>query len=138
MTDQLAGGVLVDSNVLLDIFTEDARWAAWSEARLAEAFDAGQVVINPIVYAEISVAFERIETLEAALPERLGREELPWEAGFLAGKRFIDYRRRGGVRRSPLPDFYIGAHAAVTGRALLTRDANRYRTRLPSVRLISP
>ncbi len=138
MTDTPATGVLVDSNVLLDLFTDDPSWAAWSEARLAEAFDAGQVVINPIVYAEISVAFERIETLEATLPGHIGREDLPWEAAFLAGKCFLDYRRRGGAKRSPLPDFYIGAHAAVTGRALLTRDANRYRTLLPTLALISP
>jgi len=128
----------VDSNVLLDLFTDDPEWAPWSETHLAEAFDAGQVVINPIVYAEISVAFERIETLEAALPERLRREDLPWEAAFLAGKCFLEYRRRGGMRRSPLPDFYIGAHAAVTGRALLTRDAKRYRSLLPALPLISP
>jgi predicted nucleic acid-binding protein len=138
MTEAPAGGVLVDSNVLLDLFTDDPAWAAWSEARLAEAFDAGQVVINPLVYAEISVAFERIETLQAALPEQLGREDLPWEAAFLAGKCFVDYRRRGGSRRSLLPDFYIGAHAAVTGRALLTRDANRYQTLFPTLALICP
>jgi len=138
MTEGPTAGVLVDSNVLLDLFTDDRVWAAWSEARLAEAFDAGHVVINPIIYAEISVAFEGVETLEAALPEQLGREALPWEAAFLAGKCFIDYRRRKGTRRSPLPDFYIGAHAAVTGRALLTRDANRYRTLLPALALISP
>jgi predicted nucleic acid-binding protein len=138
MTDPPANGVVVDSNVLLDLFTDDPEWAAWSEAHLAEAFDAGQVVINPIVYAEISVAFERIETLEAALPERLRREDLPWEAAFLAGKCFLEYRRRGGMRRSPLPDFYIGAHAAVTGRALLTRDATRYRSLLPALPLICP
>ena len=138
MTEAPAGGVLVDSNVLLDLFTDDPAWAAWSEARLAEAFDAGRVVINPLVYAEISVAFERIETLQAALPEQLGREDLPWEAAFLAGKCFVGYRRRGGSRRSPLPDFYIGAHAAVTRRALLTRDANRYRTLLPTLGLITP
>lgn len=138
MTEEPTAGVLVDSNVLLDLFTDDRVWAAWSEARLGEAFDAGHVVINPIIYAEISVAFEGVETLEAALPEQLGREALPWEAAFLAGKCFVDYRRRKGTRRSPLPDFYIGAHAAVTGRALLTRDANRYRTLLPALALISP
>jgi predicted nucleic acid-binding protein len=138
MTDAAATGVLVDSNVLLDLFTADPAWAAWSEARLAEAFDAGQVVINPIVHAEISIAFDRVETLDAALPGQLGREELPWEAAFLAGKCFVDYRRRGGTRRSPLPDFYIGAHAAITGRALLTRDAGRYRALLPALALISP
>jgi predicted nucleic acid-binding protein len=129
---------LVDSNVLLDLFTNDPVWASWSESRLAEAFDAGNVVINPIIYAEISVAFERIETLDRALPDAVGREPLPWEAAFLAGKCFLAYRRRGGAKRSPLPDFYIGAHAAVTGRALLTRDARRYSTALPGLRLISP
>jgi predicted nucleic acid-binding protein len=138
MTDPSATGVLVDSNVLLDLFTDDPAWAEWSAARLAEAFDAGQVVINPLVYAEISVAFDRIETLEASLPEQLEREALPWEAAFLAGKCFLEYRRRGGTRRSPLPDFYIGAHAAVTGRTLLTRDPNRYRASLPTLALISP
>jgi predicted nucleic acid-binding protein len=138
MTDEPAAGVLVDSNVLLDLFTDDPTWASWSEARLAEAFDAGHVVINPLVYAEISVAFERIEALEAALPRQLGREDLPWEAAFLAGKCFVEYRRRGGARRSPLPDFYIGAHAAITGRTLLTRDAGRYRALLPALALISP
>lgn len=138
MTDQPTAGVLVDSNVLLDLFTEDPTWATWAEQRLADAFDAGHVVINPIVYAEISVAFERIETLEDALPARLEREDLPWEAAFLAGKCFVEYRRRGGTRRSPLPDFYIGAHAAVTGRALLTRDTHRYRTLLPALTLVSP
>lgn len=138
MTEQPSGGVLVDSNVLLDLFTNDAAWAAWSAARVAEAFDAGQVVINPIVYAEISAAFDRIESLEDALPEQLGREDPPWEAAFLAGKCFVDYRRRGGAKRSPLPDFYIGAHAAVTGRALLTRDASRYRIQLPTLTLICP
>ncbi len=131
-------GVLVDSNVLLDLFTDDPVWAPWSEARLTDAFDAGQVVINPIVYAEISVAFERIETLDSALPAQLEREPLPCEAAFLAGKCFVEYRRRGGARRSPMPDFYIGAHAAITGRALLTRDAGRYRTLLPGLALIAP
>lgn len=138
MTDPAGTGVLGDSNVLLDLFTDDPVWAPWSAARLAAAFDAGQVVINPVVYTEISIAFARIETLEATLPEQLEREDLPWEAAFLAGKCFIDYRRRGGTRRSPLSDFYIGAHAATTGRALLTRDANRYRTLLPTLALISP
>ena len=131
-------GVLVDSNVLLDLFTDDPVWASWSEVRLAEAFDGGQVVINPIVYAEISVAFDRIETLNLALPDELAREALPCDAAFLAGKCFVDYRRRGGAKRSPLPDLYIGAHAAVTGRALLTRDAGRYRNLLPGLTLIAP
>lgn len=138
MTDIPATGVLVDSNVLLDLFTDDPIWVGWSEARLAEAFDSGPVLINPIIYAEISIAFERIELLEAALPPQLRREDLPWEAAFLAGKCFVDYRRRGGAKRSPMPDFYIGAHAAVTGRALLTRDARRYQRLLPTLTLIRP
>ena len=138
MTDHPAAGVLVDSNVLLDLFTEDPTWVEWSQARLGAAFDAGPVLINPIIYAELSVAFERVETLDAALPDQITRADLPWSAAFLAGKCFLDYRRRGGARRSPLPDFYIGAHAAVTGRALLTRDENRYRTLLPALTLICP
>lgn len=137
-TEPRAGGVLVDANVLLDIFTEDPAWAEWSEAALVEAFDVGPLIINPIVYAEISVRFERIEELEEALPWQLDREDLPWEAAFVAGKCFREYRRRGGAKRSPLPDFYIGAHALVTGRALLTRDPARYRTALPALALVSP
>jgi len=131
-------GTLVDSNVLLDLFTEDPRWREWSETQLADALDRGPTLINPIIYAEISISFERIEELERALPQELKREALPWEAAFLAGKRFLEYRRRGGERRSPLPDFYIGAHAAVTCRTLLTRDAGRYRSLFPRLKLISP
>lgn len=123
---------------MLDIFTEDRAWLAWSQAALANAMDAGPVLINPIVYAEISVRFTRVEDLEAALPDEIEREDLPWSAAFLAGKCFRDYRGRGGTRRSPLPDFYIGAHAAVTGRLLLTRDGGRFRTALPKLRLITP
>ncbi|HEV3322737.1 MAG TPA: type II toxin-antitoxin system VapC family toxin [Solirubrobacteraceae bacterium] len=132
------GGTLVDANVLLDLFTRDPTWMGWSGDALAEAFDTGAVIVNPIVYAEVSVGFERVEDLEDALPAQLRREALPWQAAFLAGKCFREYRRRGGVRRSPLPDFYIGAHAAVSGRALLTRDATRYRDLLPGLALISP
>lgn len=131
-------GTIVDSNVLLDLFTEDPRWCEWSERRLADAFDRGPTLINPIVYAEISISFDRVEELERTLPPELEREALPWEAAFLAGKCFLGYRRRGGERRSPLPDFYIGAHAAVTGRALLTRDPARYRASFPRLELISP
>jgi predicted nucleic acid-binding protein len=131
-------GTLVDSNVVLDLFTEDVRWGEWSERELAGAFDRGPTLINPIVYAEVSLSFERIEELERALPAELEREPLPWEAAFLAGKCFLRYRRRGGEKRSPLPDFYIGAHAAVTGRTLLTRDPARYRWLFPRLGLISP
>jgi predicted nucleic acid-binding protein len=131
-------GTLVDSNVLLDIFSADPRWCEWSEAQLAEALDRAETLINPIIYAEISIAFERIEELERALPDKLKREALPWEAAFLAGKCILEYRRPGGRKRSPLPDFYIGGHAAVTGRALLTRDPRRYRSLFPRLQLISP
>ena len=130
---------LVDANVLLDVLTDDPTWAAWSAARLSEALDAGNVVINPIVYAEVSVGFDRIEDLDDALPaSHFEREALPWPAGFLAAKAFVSYRRRGGSRTTPLPDFYIGAHAAVAGYRLLTRDRSRYATYFPAVELIAP
>jgi predicted nucleic acid-binding protein len=130
---------LVDSCVLLDVITGDEQWADWSARGIAAAMDVGRVVINPLIYAEVSVAFRRIEELEAALPAtRFRREALPYEAAFLAGKAFLQYRRRSGARRSPLPDFYIGAHAAVAGFQLLTRDATRYQTYFPSVVLIAP
>ena len=131
--------VLVDSNVLLDVFTEDRDWFTWSSATLAEQAEAATLVINPIIYAEVSVRFARIEELEEALPVlAFRREPLPWEAGFLAGKCFLRYRKRGGSKRSPLPDFYVGAHAAVRGMTLLTRDATRYRSYFPSLRIVAP
>jgi predicted nucleic acid-binding protein len=130
---------LVDSNVLLDVFTEDTAWGDWSASMLAEAAAAGMLLINPIVYAEVSARFERIEDLDEALPSHYYRRvPLPWEAAFLAGQCFVKYRRRGGSRRSPMPDFYIGAHAAVAGVTLLTRDARRYRVYFPSLRIIAP
>jgi predicted nucleic acid-binding protein len=130
---------LVDSNVLLDVLTEDPRWFDWSSSALSDAADAGELAINPIIYAEISVRFSRIEDLESALPLSFFRRlPLPWEAGFLAGKCFVRYRRRGGPSRSPLPDFYIGAHAAVAGLTLLTRDASRYRTYFPKLKVTAP
>lgn len=130
---------LVDTNVLLDVLTDDPVWGAWSASALAEALDAGDVVINQIVYAEVSTGFSRIEALEDALPaSQIMREDLPWAAGFVAGKAFLSYRRRGGTRATPLPDFYIGAHAAVKRMPLLTRDRARYATYFPSVRLITP
>jgi predicted nucleic acid-binding protein len=131
--------VLVDSNVLLDVLTEDPVWFDWSSSALEEHAETSVLMINPIIYAEVSVRFARIEELEEALPSDLfRRESLPWEAGFLAGKSFLRYRKGGGVRRSPLPDFYIGAHAAIRGAALLTRDASRYRAHFPTLRLLSP
>jgi hypothetical protein len=131
--------VLVDSNVLLDVMTEDARWFAWSAAMLAGAAEVSRLVINPVVYAEVSIRFSRIENLEEALPRSVfEREPIPYEAAFLAGKIFLTYRRRGGAKRSPLPDFFIGAHAAVAGYRLLTRDPARYRTNYPTLPLIAP
>lgn len=130
---------LVDSSVLLDILTDDPSWLSWSADALARAADEGRLVINPIVYAEISTGFDRIEDLDDAVPAAdFEREQLPYQAGFVAGKAFLAYRKRGGERRSPLPDFYIGAHAAVSGYRLLTRDAARYRTYFSSVELIAP
>jgi predicted nucleic acid-binding protein len=131
--------VLVDSNVLLDTLTGDPRWAPWSRAALRQAGDTSILVINPVIYAEISVDFDSIDDLDDAVPpESLRREPLPFAAAFLAGKAFQAYRRRGGMRRSPMPDFYIGAHAAVRRYRLLTRDAVRYRTYFPTVELIAP
>jgi predicted nucleic acid-binding protein len=130
---------LVDSSVLLDVLTEDVRWAPWSSEALALAADEGPLAINPIIYAEVSTGFELLETLDEALPSAdFEREPLPYPAGFVAAKAFLVYRRRGGSRRSPLPDFYIGAHAAVAGYQLLTRDPARYRTYFPSVKVIAP
>jgi predicted nucleic acid-binding protein len=131
--------VLVDSNVLLDLMTEDARWFAWSAEAVERAANTFRLVINAIVYAEVSVRYSRIEDLEAALPKAMiEREAIPYEAAFLAGKAFLTYRRRGGTKRAPLPDFFIGAHAAVADYSLLTRDAAGYRTYVPKLRLISP
>jgi len=132
-------GVLVDSNVLLDVATNDPNWGEWSAHALAEVAEHATLVIDPIVYAEVSIGYSTIEALDAAIPPTLYRREaLPWEAGFLAGKCFVRYRRRGGSRQSPLPDFYIGAHAAIGRLALLTRDAARYRSYFPGVEIIAP
>jgi predicted nucleic acid-binding protein len=131
--------VLVDSNVILDVLSEDPTWFGWSSDTLADFADRSVLVLNPIVYAEVSVRFETVEELEEALPaSRFQREPLPWEAAFLAGKCYVAYRRRGGERRSPLPDFYIGAHAAVRGMILLTRDPSRYRTYFPRLDIVAP
>ncbi len=131
--------ILVDSNVIIDVIADDSAWTKWSDRALAEAADTGAVAINPIIYAEVSARYSTIEALEAALGlMSFRRLNLPYEAGFLAGKAFVDYRRRGGKRTSPLPDFYIGAHAAVSDFTLLTRDARRYLTYFPALRVISP
>jgi len=135
----VAPGTLVDSNVLLDVLTVDPDWYQWSSDALGDAADSGPLFINPIIYAEVSVRFSRIEDLEDALPSAdYRRAPLPWEAAFLAGKAFVRYRRRGGARTTTLPDFYIGAHAAVAELTLLTRDAARYRSYFPTVELVVP
>ncbi|MDE0941260.1 MAG: type II toxin-antitoxin system VapC family toxin [Alphaproteobacteria bacterium] len=131
--------VLVDSNVILDIATNDENWANWSSNAIAQAADEATLVINPLIYAEISSGYSTIEDLEAAVPTTLfRRNDLPYEAAFLAGKSFLQYRKRGGARTSPLPDFYIGAHAAISDLRLLTRDTTRFRSYFPTVELISP
>ncbi|MCP5099074.1 MAG: PIN domain-containing protein [Chloroflexi bacterium] len=132
-------GLLVDSNIILDIFLDDPNWAAWSEATLTQYGNDNPLFINPIVYTEISIGFNRIEELENAI-EMAGFQilEMPKEALFLAGKVFLQYRRNKGTKSSPLPDFLIGAHAAVSQMSLITRDVARYRTYFPTVELICP
>ena len=132
-------GIIVDSNVLLDLMSEDSDWFSWSAKAVERAGDRNRLVINAIIYAEVSVRFTRIEELEATLPADIfEREEIPYQAAFLAGKSFLAYRQRAGTKRSTLPDFFIGAHAAVAGYRLLTRDAGRYRTYFPRLTLITP
>jgi predicted nucleic acid-binding protein len=131
--------ILVDSNVILDVVTEDPKWYGWSAQALARHGEASTLAINPLIYAELSVKFATVEELEDTVAaEHFQRLALPWEAAFLAGKCFLSYRKRGGSKTAPLPDFYIGAHAAVEGLTLLTRDAARYRTYFPKLKLIAP
>ena len=131
--------LLVDTNVLLDIVTNDRTWARWSQAQLDAAVATDTAVVNAVIYAELSLAFDRIEDLETQLSGTgLRVESIPREALFLAAKVFLQYRRKGGSKGGVLPDFFIGAHAAVLDVPLLTRDTRRYRTYFPSVRLISP
>ena len=130
---------LVDANVLIDLMTNDPNWADWSEEQLVACAAQGDVGINPVIFAEVSVAYTTEEKFEAALGRlHLLRWELPYAAGFRAGKAFLAYRRQGGDKRSPLPDFYIGAHAEVSQYRLLTRDPRRYRSYFPSLHLICP
>ena len=128
---------LVDTNVLLDIITQDKKWCSWSEGALRTAAEHSTLAISPIIFAEVSMKFARIEDADAALVD-FAREPLPFEAGFLTGKAFLAYRKRGGAKRSPMPDFYVGAHAVVGRMDLLTRDAARYRTYFPSLTIIAP
>jgi len=130
---------LVDSNVLIDVLSLDREWANWSRQALAEAGSEGPLVINAVIYAEVSQRYSSKELLDRELPEQaFMREAIPWVAAFLAGKAFVEYRHRGGHRRSPLPDLFIGAHAAVAGLRLLTRDSGRYRTYFPTLDLVAP
>ncbi|CAB1079195.1 Membrane-associated protein containing RNA-binding TRAM domain and ribonuclease PIN-domain, YacL B.subtilis ortholog [Olavius algarvensis Delta 1 endosymbiont] len=132
-------GILVDSNIILDVFLDDPKWADWSESKLAKYSSITKLFINQVVYSEVSIGFKRIEELEIGL-NRGGFEmlEIPKEALFLAGKAFLRYRKNRGTKRSPLPDFYIGAQAAILDLDLITRDESRYRTYFPTVNLISP
>jgi predicted nucleic acid-binding protein len=131
--------MLVDTNVLLDVIQDDATWADWSISQLRSQAKVHQLVINPVIYAEISLAFERIETLDKVLEDmQLPLMELPKPALFLAAKAFLAYRRRGGLKRNVLSDFYIGAHAAVMDWPVLTRDRSKYETYFPVVKLIAP
>ena len=125
--------------MLLDVITSDEQWADWSAEQIAAAMDSGRGVINPLIYAGVSVGYETIEELDELLPATdYEREPLPYVAGFAAGKAYLRYRRSGGDKRSPMPDFYIGAHAAIAGYRLLTRDVRRYRTYFPTIEIIAP
>jgi hypothetical protein len=131
--------ILVDANVLLDVLEDDAEWSDWSQDQLDSASATDTLAINLIIYSELSIGFARIEELEAVIKEAsLAFEDMPREALFLAGKLFLRYRRSSGTKRSVLPDFYIGAHAAVMQWSLLTRDVGRYRAYFPTVALIAP
>jgi predicted nucleic acid-binding protein len=130
---------LVDSNVLIDVLAQDPQWGSWSDEALIETLEEGALFINQIVYAEVSIGFPTTEECEWALAiQGIERVPVPWPAAFLAGRAFVSYRRRGGSKLSPLPDFFIGAHAAVAGLRLLTRDPSPYRAYFPTVELIAP
>jgi predicted nucleic acid-binding protein len=130
---------LVDTNVILDIAEDDSDWFDWSQRRLADAIDSGAVVINQVVYAELAAGYDSSEHLNETLArQHFRREDLPWDAAFMAGLAYLSYRDRGGSRILPLPDFFIGAHAAVRGYTLLTRDRGYYATYFPTLNIISP
>jgi predicted nucleic acid-binding protein len=130
---------LVDSNVILDVVTDGEEWADWSQEQLEQAASAGPLIINDVIYAEISTRYSTVEDLDAMLRNMdIGVATIPRTALFLAGKAYLRYRATGGVRTGVLSDFFIGAHAAVEQRSLLTRDAQRYRTYFPTVELITP
>ena len=130
---------LINSNVWIDLFDEESEWRTWSDAMVTDALRPGPLIINPVIFAEVSAGYDTYEEIAALFSESyVTKEPLPWEAAFLAGRAFWLYRQRGGTRSSPLPDFYIGAHAAVAGHTLLTRDARRYRHYFPRLRIIAP
>jgi predicted nucleic acid-binding protein len=130
---------LVDSNVLIDVLQRDAHWVHWSRRQVTALGSEGALIINPLIYAELAAAYPDVESIDRRLPRTIyEREDLPWEAAFPAGQAFVRYRRSGDTKRSPLPDFYIGAHAQVRGHRLLTRDPDRYRAYFPAVELIAP
>jgi predicted nucleic acid-binding protein len=132
-------GVLVDSNIILDVFLNDPKWADWSESTLEEYVHYTTLYINSIIYSEISIGFKLIEDLEFAITKAgFQMLEIPKEALFLAGKAYLKYKKRKGVKRTPLPDFYIGAQAAVLNLNLITRDVSRYRSYFPTIKLITP
>jgi predicted nucleic acid-binding protein len=131
--------ILLDSNIILDIITDDPKWFDWSAGKITEYAQQTTLNINPIIYAEVSIGFEKIEELEAILPIKFfHRLDLPWEVAFLAGKYFVQYSQRGGTRHSPLTDLYIDAHAAIADMILLTRDVHRYRAYFSTLELIAP
>ena len=135
----MAENVLVDTNVWLDVINDDPAWYGWSAEQLDRVARSGAAAINVVTFAELSVRYERIDDFENAIgPFGIDRLQMPFEAGFLAAKAFQQYRRRGGTKRNTLPDFFIGAHAAVSGLTLLTRDARRYREYFPKLKLIAP
>lgn len=131
--------ILVDSNVIVDIFGRDPVWEEWSARQIDFWGSREMLAVNPLIYAELAIGYKKIEDLDADLSEAgFQKLELPYAAAFLAGKIFLKYRRRGGIKRAPLPDFYIGAHAQVANFSLLTRDVARYRTYFPKMKLIAP
>lgn len=135
----MMNGIFIDSCVLLDLFTNDPQWANWSERMLDKFSQTNTLYINTIVYTEISIGFAKIEVLDAAINE-LGIKvlEIPREALFLTGKTFLKYRRNRGTKKSPLPDFFIGAHVAISKFTLVTRDVAKYKTYFPQINLVSP
>ena len=131
--------VLVDSNILIDILTDDPHWSEWSQNRMLEALEADTLAINPVIHAELAMAYKTETALERALrPWPLTRLPLPYSAAWPASQAYLRYRKSGGKRTAPLPDFFIGAQAQVENLTLLTRDASRYRTYFPKVKLITP